>query len=72
MHQKPSASEKYQFLANQTERGATNYCHGKEYHLEPRGGASFYLKPWCIIGMPAFLESPDNNQVSGMKLKSFN
>jgi|CXWL01.1.fsa_nt_gi hypothetical protein len=26
--------------------------------LEARSGASFYLQPWCICGMPAFSEYP--------------
>jgi hypothetical protein len=29
--------------------------------LEAGSGASFYLQPWCILGMPAFLQFPDKS-----------
>jgi hypothetical protein len=72
MHQKPSAYEKFQLIDNQTDVSSISYFQESEEFLELRSGASFYLKPWYIIGMPAFLESPKNNQVSGPKVKGLN
>jgi hypothetical protein len=69
MHQRLRAYDNFQNISTQTVVSSTSYFQEGE---EPQSGACFFLKPWCIIGMPAFLENPGKNQDSEMKIKNFN
>ena len=59
MHQKPSNTEQLQHQCNPIGIPSISRFRNVDELLEARSGASFYLQPWCIIGMPAFLYYPD-------------
>lgn len=61
MNLKPSDFEPVQQQSNPNNFPSTERFQTVEELLEARSGASFYLQPWCICGMPAFSHFPDKS-----------
>ena len=61
MDQKHSDFEPLQYQCNPIDFPSPTRFRTVEELLEARSGASFYLQPWCLRGMPAFSHYPDKN-----------
>jgi|GEM_PF-3025848 len=70
MNQKQKGSEKLQFCCGKTGVRSIEGFENVEALLEARGGASYYLQPWWIRGIPAFLQNPVTT-VSTVNVKTF-